>query len=653
MRVLLITPPFLQCNAPYPATPLLTAWLRESGVEAVQADASLAVLLRLLSAPGLRRAQAALGQSGGAAAGARFFQEQADAYVAWVEPVVRFLQGREPALAYRLVRAGVLPEGPRFRVLRAQELGTDGSLSWAFGVLGTGDQARYLASLFIDDVVAAVSAGIDPGFGLSRYEEKLCQALPSFGPLAERLEGAPTLVDDLIDEVATDLWQRHRPDVVGLTVPFPGTLYGALRLARALRQHSPTLRLAIGGGYVNTELRALADARLFRYVDYVCLDRGFAPLLGVIRHAAGGDDAGLVRTFLCRQGRVALADHQTPEPRQRDLPAPCFEGLPLADYVGLAEMLNPMHVLWSSQRWNKLLAAHGCYWHRCAFCDTELDYIRCFDPAPAARVVDWMEEAGRQTGTCGFHFVDEALPPALVRGLAEDIRRRRLAVTWWGNVRFEPGFDAELAALMAASGCIAVTGGLEALDDRLLGVLNKGVTVGEAVRACAALAEAGLLVHAYLMYGVPSQTAQETVDALERVRQMFARGILHSAYWHRFAATIHSAVGSDPRRFGIAVAAQAVPSFAQNEILVMDPADDGRDELGRGLHRAVYNYMHGREIERDVRHWFERDVPPPRVGRDAIGRLLRGEAETADSAAGTRRPGRLQPRPPRRPGPVR
>lgn len=648
MRVLLITPPLLQCNAPYPATPLLTAWLRTVGVEVTQADASLGVLLRLLSRAGLERVRAALAEGSATDARTAFFRDRADEYVGWVEPVVRFLQGREPALAYRLARDGVLPEGPRFAALRQQELGEDGSLAWAFGALGTDDQARYRASLFVDDVVAAVNAGLDPGFGLSRYEERLCQSLPALAPLIRRLEGPAALTDEFIDEVAADLWARHRPDLVGLTVPFPGTLYGALRLARAFRQHSPMLRLAVGGGYVNTELRGLADPDLFRYVDYVCLDRGFAPLLGVVRHAADGDKRALVRTFVCRHGAVALADHPGTEPRHRDLPAPSFEGLPLPDYVGLAEMLNPMHVLWSSRRWNKLLAAHGCYWHRCSFCDTSLDYIRAFEPAPAARVVDWLEEVGRQTGSHGFHFVDEALPPALARGIADDVLRRGLTVTWWGNIRFESGFDSALATLMSRSGCIAVTGGLEALDDRLLGVLNKGVTVAEAVRACAALSSAGLLVHAYLMYGVPSQTVQETVDALERVRQMFAHGILHSAYWHRFAATVHSAVGADPQRFGIALLAQDAPCFARNEVSFTDPVDGDREELGRGLQRAVYNYMHGRELEREVRQWFDLPVPRPRVGRDAIARLLRGEAETAEPMVGARQPARRRPRPPRR-----
>jgi radical SAM superfamily enzyme YgiQ (UPF0313 family) len=649
MRVLLMTPPLLQGNTPYPATPLLAAWLRAQGVDVCQADASLALLLRLLSAAGLRRVREALAQRP-ASPDTAFFVTQAEAYIDWVEPVVRFLQGKEPALAYRLVRLGTLPEGPRFEVMRQQEVDEDGSLRWAFGTLGVADQARYLASLFIDDIAAAVTRGLDPGFGLSRYEERLCQSLPSLAPLRARLDGPSTLIDRLIDEVAAEALAAHRPDLIGLTVPFPGTLYGALRLARASRRLNPAVRLVLGGGYVNTELRDLQDAGLFDEVDYVCLDDGFQALGGVVRQAAGGGDAGLVRTFVRVNGAVRFVEGSAePGPRHGDLPAPDYTSLPLSDYLPLTEMLNPMQVLWSSQRWTKLMVAHGCYWRRCAFCDTTLDYIHRFEQPTPERVLDWMEDLRRQTGCQAFHLVDEALPPALLRRLGAEILRRRLVVTWWGNIRLEAAFDADLARQLAESGCIAVTGGLEALDERLLGLLNKGITMAEAVRACAALTGAGIMVHAYLMYGVPTETEQETVDALERLRQMFALGLIRSAFWHRFAATTHSVIGAEPQRFGIRL--DPIPStFARNEIAFVDPLGVDHDALGDGLRRAVYNYMHGMGLDEDVRSWFRAAVPRSRVAPDAIARILRGETpQPARPAAALRppRPGRRRPPRPR------
>ncbi len=59
MRVLLVTPPMIQLNTPYPATAYLMGFLRlhaaDLGLELTQADASLTLFLRLFSAPLVKR----------------------------------------------------------------------------------------------------------------------------------------------------------------------------------------------------------------------------------------------------------------------------------------------------------------------------------------------------------------------------------------------------------------------------------------------------------------------------------------------------------------------------------------------------------------------------------------------------------------------
>jgi radical SAM superfamily enzyme YgiQ (UPF0313 family) len=120
---------------------------------------------------------------------------------------------------------------------------------------------------------------------------------------------------------------------------------------------------------------------------------------------------------------------------------------------------------------------------------------------------------------------------------------------WWTNIRFEKTFSYDLAKLLKASGCIAVAGGLEVASDRLLAMMKKGVTVSQVARVADAFTQAGIMVHAYLMYGFPTQTAQETIDSLEMVRQLFLNEALQSGFWHRFAMTSHSPVGLNPAQF--------------------------------------------------------------------------------------------------------
>jgi len=621
----------IQLNTPYPATAYLTGFLRlhapALGIGISQTDTSIALFLRLFSAPllarmaeELRRRAKALGKRAAAPPAVAHFLAHAELYIDAVEPAIRFLQRRDPSLAFRIVGRAFLPEGPRFQHLSpppsADHAGLDEHLLSAFGTLGTTEQARYLASLFVDDLADVWREGIDPRFELARYGERLAASSATFDALHDALNGEPTLIDATLDELTRELVGAERPDVVAITAPFPGNVYGAFRMARTIRVLAPKATLVLGGGWVNTELRSLREPRVFDYFDYVTLDDGERPLLNLLTRLRGGD-APLVRTYLRRKGAVVLeTDPNSHDFAQKDTGIPTYDGLPLDKYVSVMEMLNPMHRFWSDGRWNKITLAHGCYWKKCAFCDVSLDYIGRYDKPGTDIVMSRIRALIAETGETGFHLVDEAAPPAGMRSLAKRLIDEKLAITWWGNIRFEKTFDPELCGLLAASGCVAVSGGLEVASDRLLELMKKGVTVEQVARVTRAFTDAGIMVHAYLMYGFPTETAQDTIDALERVRQLFAAGCIQSAYWHRFAATAHSPIGLHPEKYGITLRPPPDIRFAHNDIEFHDPVGTDHDFLGGGLRKALYNYMHGVGLDEDVRTWFE----PRAAGRPHGGR---------------------------------
>ena len=630
-KVLSVIPPMTQLNTPYPSTAYLTGFLRSRGVAAVQEDLALALVLRMFSREGLetmRDAAAAL-PSRRRSAGVRVFLADFDRYRETAGPALRFLQGHDPTLAYRIAGRAFLPEGPRFAALEAFDPGESGDpLGWAFGALGTHDRARHLATLFLEDLGDVLREAVDPRFEFVRYAESLAQGQPSFEPLAAALAAAPTAVDRCLQSLAIEALQRHEPSLVLVSAPFPGTVYGAFRIAQAMRAEMPSLRIALGGGYVNTEMRGLREPRVFDYFDFVTLDDGERPLLALLDHLGGSRTrARLVRTFYRDDAPAVVRYANEPEP---DVPfaetgTPTWDGLPTRDYLSLLDMLNPMHRLWSDGRWNKLTVAHGCYWKKCAFCDVTLDYISRYEAASATLLADRIEAIVAETGQSGFHFVDEAAPPKALKAMALELLRRGTAISWWGNVRFEKTFDAGLCELLARSGCIAISGGLEVASDRLLALMKKGVSVAQVARVTRAFTDAGILVHAYLMYGFPSQTVQETVDSLEYTRQLFAEGCIQSGYFHRFAATVHSPVGQHPEQFGVTLVEGPPATFARNDVAYVDPVGTDHDALGRDLNKALYNFMHGVGLDADVRSWFETRVPKTTVHRRFVAEALAGK----------------------------
>ena len=628
IRVLSLIPPMTQLNTPYPSTAYLTGFLRSRGFEAVQEDLALALVLRLLSRDGLAEVAAAVDllPSAQYTQTIEAFVEQRARYFATIEPVIGFLQGRDSTLAHRIASRQYLPEGPRFASLDVyvDEEGGD-PLAWAFGALGLNDKAKHLATLYLNDLADVLRDAIDPRFEFVRYGESLAASQASFEPLAQALAAPTNLIDDTLVHLTLDALRKHQPTVVLISVPFPGSVYAAFRIAQAVKAYNPRIVTLLGGGFVNTELRELTEPRVFDYFDYVTLDSGERPLLSLLAYLQGQRSRQrLVRTFVrdSESQQVQYINLVEPDVPFEEVGTPTWDGLPLESYLSLLDMLNPMHRLWSDGRWNKLTVAHGCYWKKCSFCDVSLDYIGRYESASAAVLVDRIETIIQETRQTGFHFVDEAAPPKSLKALATELLKRDTGISWWGNIRFEKTFTPELCDLLAQSGCIAVSGGLEVASDRLLNLMKKGVSVDQVARVTRAFSDAGVLVHAYLMYGFPTQTVQDTVDALELVRQLFANGCIQSGFFHRFTCTVHSPVGLNPEEYGVILKPLPPVSFAKNDVLFTDPTGVDHAALGVGLRKAIYNFMHGIGLDEDVRNWFDFKVPKTTVAKHRIARAL-------------------------------
>ncbi|MFV8269781.1 B12-binding domain-containing radical SAM protein [Flavobacterium sp. GT2N3] len=621
-KLFLITPPFTQLNTPYPATAYIKGFLNTKNIESVQADLGIEVILKLFSKEGLQNVFAiATPSTQKLTPNFQRIQALQDEYVKTIDPVIAFLQGKNPTLALQICQEDFLPEASRFAQLE--------DLDWAFGTMGTQDKAKHLATLYLEDISDFIVECVDANFGFSRYAERLGRSANSFDELYEALQQQPTYIDTVLLSILKEKIETIQPTLFLISVPFPGNLYSAFRSAQWVKKNHPNIKISMGGGFPNTELRSLSDARVFEFFDFITLDDGEAPIEELINAVTSSAvEKKYKRTFLLEEGNVVYKNNSLKHDyKQSEVGTPDYSDLFLDKYISVIEIVNPMHRMWSDGRWNKLTMAHGCYWGKCTFCDISLDYIKIYEPVAANLLCDRMEEMIAQTGENGFHYVDEAAPPALMRALALEILRRKLAVTWWTNIRFEKSFTKDLCLLLKASGCIAVSGGLEVASDRLLKLIDKGVTVDQVAKVTRNFTEAGVMVHAYLMYGYPTQTIQETVDSLEMVRQLFEVGVLQSGFWHQFAMTAHSPVGLYPEKFGVVKETEAIGTFANNDINYTDATGIDHDKFSFGLKKSLFNFMHGICFEYALQDWFQFKIPKTTISPDFIFDALQEENE--------------------------
>lgn len=674
MRILIVQPPFVQLNAPYPAVHYLAAWLRERGHAVEVEDHSIELYRLLFSRAGLVALFDEVEARRNAGRYEKTALDQIDRYLSyrrlyedWIGPVTAWLSGHDPAFAHRLAAAVEFPRGARVEAFLDSRGGRPGP-----------EDAQLLASLLLEDLGDLVTQCTDADFGTVQYGERLGRSRDDFGEVRSSLETSWLMERLYRPWLRERLAARsgNRPRLVLASLPFPGTLVGALAFADEARAaFGDESAIVFGGGYVSTELRGLRDPDLFDFCDFLVFDAGYASLGAILEGLEADltpsalDAPSLHRTMVRRSGTIVAAGFspddlaatewgcagpgaafprrlalQTEESRERiaaQMEAtalqeshPDYRDFDPSRYLRPVDSTNPMHRLWSESPWLKYRLAQGCYWRRCAFCDTELDYVRDFVPVGLPPLLNAMDAASARTGLSGIHFVDEALPMAHLLSFARENRKRARsgALPWhfWGNVRFDASWTPARIELLAASGLVAVSGGIEVATERGLAMTDKGFDLAGLVRTLVSFRQAGVLVHAYLIYGFPGQDEDEIIESAEFVRGLFATGLVDSAFWHRFVLTRHSRMyaewreGSRPELRPI----DRGGAFAANDLDF--EGEQLFDRYGAGLDAALGAWMEGEGLDRPAASWLGIVAPRAR-GQDGPERVetLIAKAEKA------------------------
>jgi hypothetical protein len=621
-RTLLTVTPFCSPNFAYPAPAYLARYIRRSGRDIAQADLSLETLLGLFSRRGLARVfGAAEWFRGYLPPATRRMVESKDRYLDTVETVIHYLQGRDPSLAYRLCHRDFLPRGENFEEHRGFDAYDQTSNTFPIY-----DRATFIGTLYLYDIAALVRQAVFPYFQITmndRFHDDFVHWCATFDRMRVELERPPNAIDEILYEALDKHLASFLPDVVGVTVPFARNLYWALRIGKRAKEWNINTTVVAGGGLFNTSMRTPSEPRMFDYIDYLTLDDGERPLTSILEHLEGTRSQDKLKRTFFRTGRTIVSSDGCEEldAAHEETGAPDYIGYRFHDYFNTLETINVSQRAFLAGWWNKLTMAHGCYWKKCSFCDIHLSYIGDYETASARNLVDKVQEIIAQSGHTGFHFVDEALPPKIMRDFALEVLRRRLNISWHGMLRFDRAFTPDLCRLLAASGLIGAFGGLEVASDRLLKLMKKGTSVEQVAMVCKNFRDAGVRVHAYIMYGFPTQSAQETMDALDVVRQLFLNGLISSASWAKFGVTPHSPIGRNPREYGITLLPTPQNAFIEQVMAHLDPAND-HGRFTYGLESALSFFGQGQHHLTPVEGWFSFPVPPVSIDRDLIFKVM-------------------------------
>jgi radical SAM superfamily enzyme YgiQ (UPF0313 family) len=609
-EVVLIQPPFVQLNSPYPAPYYLKAFLEQRGFRVTVLDHSIGLFERIFSRAGLESifTDAALLPANNSEV-ERFLSEK-NLWCASIDRLIAFLRQKDHEWGHFLALAnGCLPSGKR----------TDAFIAERGGEVSVND-AGILATKLLADLADFITFTLDENFSLIRYRAAGDACFSSFTAVQKTLDGY--IMKNFYRPLLEDEWKKLENSVLannqfllGVTIPFPGCLQGALVCAESVKKHfGKSVRTVAGGGYVNTELRFLSSKEFNDYFDYVSFDKGYSALISILENNKideATEDTFVKTTF------------------------PDYSEVDFSRYLYPVDDANSMHRLWSDGHWLKAYLAHGCYWHSCAFCDVTLDYIKNFIPVDTPALFSHLKKQAEKTGVRGIHFCDEAAPVSSLLEFALLNREAGAPLNFWGNIRFERNYDPDTAAILAAGGLLGVSAGLEVATEKGFKRLGKGIDLESAVSALAAFKEAGILTHAYLIYGYWDEDEEELINSAETLRQLFAEGLLDSAFWHKFILTRHSRIYAEKER-GLHPLLKVKVDYPQNDKIfaLNDLSFEGEerfDKYGEGLETLLGAWMAG-VTEMPVSSAFSFKVKAPSVPPDLVSALLDKYARTRDKA---------------------
>lgn len=673
MQVLIITPPLVQLNSPYPSGAYLSSFFKSQGYQTLWQDLNIKLYYSIFSRQGLTRLfelsqdkalkialQAEKNGDQATAFNLRRYISTKENWINWIDFINQILcSGAQREKQHEFLYSPFAPRGNR--MLSYME-----NLNHEISV----DDVKILASLSLADLSDYINVAFDKNFSLIRYAESLAVDERSFSQIQKELDSPimkyfyQPVLDSLFGPSGSQLpsgfcskssqapvfprqslrqessQAGHSKVLICISIPFAGTLLPALYTARYFKKlYKDQVIISIGGGFVNTELRNAKSQELADFTDIISYDRGYGSYYHYInQNQLSSKSIYKLRQFVKDKSGVKVIE---PEWENKEIQkieddftskiCPDYSDIDFSIYPRVSDDINPMHRLWTDGAWIKAYLAHGCYWHKCAFCDTQLDYVCAYRPVAVKDLYQSLVKTSQEKNIYGIHFVDEALPPLMLKefALLNLQNTKTPPLYYWGNIRFEKTFTKDLAAFLSAGGFAAVSAGLEVATGSGLKNINKGTNIESIVNACAAFKEAGILVHAYMIYGFWNDSDQSIIDSMETLRQLFQAGLLDSAFWHKFVLTRNSKVYTDWKN-GLQKDLNPIEPkvnlndsqsmFAQNNLHFK--GEEYFEKFGKGLETALNAWMHGQGLNTKVQKWFDFPLPAPKIPKDYIENFI-------------------------------
>ncbi|WP_326827923.1 MULTISPECIES: RiPP maturation radical SAM C-methyltransferase [unclassified Streptomyces] len=413
-----------------------------------------------------------------------------------------------------------------------------GSLRWAEfllersgGRLRPGDYEAIGSDSIFDGLGDWVFSGVlyeDESWGVARLKEYAARR----GLCIDAASDMRVHAAEFIAECATEVLAQE-PDVVGFTSTFMQNV-PSLALARELKRRRPGLTVVFGGSNCDGPM-GHALHRNHPFVDHVVRGEGEYAFPALLRHLDAdtppADVPGLCWWEGQTDGRVSRANTESRRTvAPSDIPAPDYDQWQAAlDASPVLEYVYPKLVV---------EGARGCWWgekHHCTFCGLNGSSM-AFRAKSGEQLWSEIDHLVRRHRILDVVTVDNIIDMAYFK----DFLPLAAESGWDLRMHYEvkSNLNREQITLLGRAGAVLIQPGIESLSNRVLDLMDKGVSGARNVRTLRECENHALTVTWNYLYGFPGETVEDyapVVDQLPALVHLQPPGGAHRIQLERFS----------------------------------------------------------------------------------------------------------------------
>ena len=326
----------------------------------------------------------------------------------------------------------------------------------------------------------------------------LCYAAAAFEATGAKV----IILDYIVREYTPDKLQQElaafAPDIIG-TSSVTMNFKGAAAILSHAKHLCPSAHTLMGGPHVSFDIDN--TLRTYPAIDVIIRGEAEETLQEFVPCCDEKSCWASIPGIAFRDGNHIVHTPTRPFIQNLDaLPLPARHLLPLARYKAMGFPVS-------------IITSRGCP-NRCIFCLGRKMvgfHVRQRSAHGVADEIEFLMAAGFTT----INIADDLFTASKPRVLAfcDEIKKRGLKFNWSIFSRVNT-VDEELLAAMMASGCTAISFGIESGNTEMLKRVKKGITIAQAERAAALCRKVGIRAHASFIAGLPGESRQTLAESI-------------------------------------------------------------------------------------------------------------------------------------------